>query len=182
MSFRRRDLIRGSLALGGVMALAGPGQALASALYGQQARKLSVVNLHTGETLSTAYWENGEYVPQALEAVNHVLRDHRTNEVHTIEPTLLDLMTVLSRQVDTNRPFEIISGYRSPATNAALHDHTTGVASNSLHMQGQAVDLRVEGVKLAHLRDVALEMQLGGVGFYPASDFVHVDVGRIRRW
>jgi uncharacterized protein YcbK (DUF882 family) len=178
----RRQIIRAGLAAAGASLFAGPAPALAAALSGASSRKLSLVNLHTGEHLAGTYWENGAYVPQALAAMNHVLRDHRTGEVRAIEPTVFDLMTALSKKAESARPFEIICGYRSPATNAMLHDTTTGVASKSLHMQGQAVDLRLPGVQLAHLRDAALDLKLGGVGYYPASDFVHVDVGRVRRW
>ncbi len=181
MSFQRRDLIKFGLTLGAV-AVTGTSRAFASALSAEQVRQISVHNLHTDESLTAAYWEDGAYVPDALSAVNHVLRDFRTGDVHAIEPKLLDLLTVLKRQVGANAPFQIISGYRSPQTNAALHEKSSGVASNSLHMQGQAVDIRVPGVQLTHLRDAALAMQAGGVGFYPGSDFVHVDVGRVRHW
>ncbi len=181
MSFQRRDLIKFGLALG-AGALTGAGRAFASGIAGDDVRQLAVHNLHTGESLKAAYWEAGSYVPDALQAVNHVLRDHRTGDVHAIEPHLLDLMTTLSRRVESTKPFQIISGYRSPASNASLHAKSNGVATHSLHMQGQAVDIRLEGVSLTQLRDAALGMQIGGVGFYPGSDFVHVDVGRVRRW
>ena len=149
-----------------------------------EVRALSLDNLHTGEKLAVAYWESGRYLPDALSAVNHVLRDFRSGEVHPIMPGLLDLLAVLHARLDTKSPFEVISGYRSPKTNAMLRaesDHS-GVASNSLHMQGMAIDIRVGGRSLAALRDAALVQRAGGVGYYPASDFVHVDVGRVRRW
>ena len=145
-------------------------------------RSLALSNLHTGEKVKLDYWADGAYEPGALAQISHVLRDHRTGDVHAIEPHLLDLMTTLSRRVESTKPFQIISGYRSPASNASLHAKSNGVATHSLHMQGQAVDIRLEGVSLTQLRDAALGMQIGGVGFYPGSDFVHVDVGRVRRW
>lgn len=148
------------------------------------ARSLSLDNLHTGEKLSVNYWVNGAYQPDALAEVDRVLRDFRTGDIHPIAPTLLDLLTGLRLKLDSVQPFEVISGYRSPKTNAILreaHEHS-GVASQSLHMQGMAIDVRVPGRALASLRDAALAARGGGVGYYPASDFVHVDVGRVRRW
>jgi uncharacterized protein YcbK (DUF882 family) len=153
-----------------------------SPLAALSARRLAFDNLHTGERLDVAYWENGAYVPQALTAVNHVLRDHRNNEVHVIEPRLLDLLTALSHRLEAGPNFEVISGYRSPATNAMLHAESSEVARGSLHMQGEAIDIRMSGLNLAYLHNAALELDMGGVGYYPGSDFVHVDVGRVRRW
>jgi len=146
------------------------------------ARSLSVANLHTGEALNATYWEGGAYVPDALAALNKVLRDHRTGEVHAISPALFDLVADLRGRLGSGAVVQIISGYRSPASNAALHARSNGVATRSLHMRGEAIDLRLGGVDLGHLRDAAWSLQRGGVGFYPQSRFVHVDVGRIRRW
>jgi uncharacterized protein YcbK (DUF882 family) len=146
------------------------------------ARSLSLLNLHTGETLKSTFFENGGYVPGALAAMDHLLRDFRTGDVHPIAPALLDLVTTLTARLETDQAVHVISGYRSPKTNAALHERSDGVATHSLHMDGMAMDIRIPGVELAHLRDAALSLQSGGVGFYPGSDFVHVDVGRIRRW
>jgi uncharacterized protein YcbK (DUF882 family) len=143
---------------------------------------VAFTNLHTGESLSATYWEAGAYVPDALQALNHILRDHRTGEVHEIAPGLFDLVAALRERVETSAVVQVISGYRSPATNASLHARSDGVATHSLHMRGQATDLRIAGVELGRLRDAAWALQGGGVGFYPASQFVHVDVGRIRHW
>lgn len=158
-------------------------------LFGQVARasatgprSLSLLNLHTGETLKSTFFENGGYVPGALAAMDHLLRDFRTGDVHPIAPGLLDLVTTLTARLETDQTVHVISGYRSPQTNAALHEHSNGVAAHSLHMDGMAMDIRIPGVELGHLRDAALSLQRGGVGFYPGSDFVHVDVGRVRRW
>lgn len=148
----------------------------------EAARRLSFINTHTGDTFADAYWQNGTYVPDALAAINHVMRDHRSNETHPIDVRLLDQLTALRGVVGTAAPFQIISGYRSPATNAMLHENSSGVATRSLHMDGRAIDIRVTGVALETLRDAALNMQAGGVGYYPASDFIHVDTGRVRRW
>ena len=146
------------------------------------ARTLAFRNTHTDEAVKVTYWEGGEYSPDALASVNHVLRDFRTGDVHPIEPKLLDLLTLLQSRTETTQPYQIISGYRSPRTNALLHERSGGVATHSLHMEGKAIDIRVPGVRLASLRDAALGLSLGGVGYYPSSDFVHVDVGRVRRW
>jgi uncharacterized protein YcbK (DUF882 family) len=147
-----------------------------------QARQLAFVNTHTGDRFSDAYWENGNYVPDAMAAINHVMRDHRSGEAHAIDPRLLDQLHGLKGLVNASSPFQIISGYRSPATNAALHENSSGVATRSLHMDGRAIDIRVGGVDLTRLRDAAIGMQAGGVGYYEASDFIHVDTGRVRRW
>ena len=145
-------------------------------------RALSFAHLHTGERPSLEYYCDGRYQPDALAAVNHLMRDFRTGEVGTMDPALLDLLHRLSGLTGTRRPFEIISGYRSPATNEALRRRSGGVASHSLHMKGQAIDIRLADVPLAQLRDAALSMRGGGVGYYLQSDFVHVDTGRVRAW
>lgn len=145
-------------------------------------RALSFDNLHTGEKLKIDYWVEGRYVPDALTDINHLLRDYRNGEVHQIDPKLLDLLNLLHGRLGSNAPFEVISGYRSPATNAMLHERSRGVASHSLHMKGMAIDIRLSDRDLADLHNTALAMQAGGVGYYPALDFVHVDVGRVRRW
>jgi uncharacterized protein YcbK (DUF882 family) len=177
MSSHRRDLLRGAIGLAGATLLGGAARAAATG-----PRTLSLLNLHTGERLKATYFEGGEYVADALDAVNHVLRDFRTGDVHPIAPGLLDLVNTLQARLETTQTVHVISGYRSPRTNAMLHEHSEGVASHSLHMVGEAMDIRIPGVELASLRDAALELKRGGVGYYAASDFVHVDVGRVRRW
>lgn len=145
-------------------------------------RLLSFVNTHTGDTFADAYWERGNYVRDAMAAINHVMRDHRSGETHAIDPRLLDQLHTLKGVVGGAAPYQIISGYRSPASNAMLHEQSSGVATRSLHMEGRAIDIRVGGVDLPRLRDAALGMNAGGVGYYEASDFIHVDTGRVRRW
>lgn len=145
-------------------------------------RVLAFSHLHTGERLEVEYFAAGSYVPDALGAVNHLLRDFRSGDVGSIDPALLDLLHGLRERTGTQRPFQIISGYRSPATNRMLHERSSGVATKSLHMSGQAIDIRLADVPLATLRDTALTLGRGGVGFYPGSDFVHVDTGRVRAW
>jgi uncharacterized protein YcbK (DUF882 family) len=148
-------------------------------------RVLSFFNTHTGERLRTPYCCNGEYQPDALKEINYILRDFRANEVKPIDPKLLDLLHELGGTLETDQPFHIISGYRSPHTNTLLQARggaQSGVASRSLHMVGKAIDIRVPGVKLDHLRAAARSLKLGGVGYYPSSNFVHVDTGRVRFW
>jgi uncharacterized protein YcbK (DUF882 family) len=136
----------------------------------------------TGETLKTVYFDGGEYVPGALLEVNYFFRDFRANQLKAIDPRLLDLLHRINHALDTSRPFNLISGYRSPATNAWLASQSEGVARHSLHMDGMASDINVQGRSLALVQMVALAMRGGGVGYYPRSDFVHVDTGRVRRW
>jgi uncharacterized protein YcbK (DUF882 family) len=147
-----------------------------------ESRALSLYNLHTGERLKTVYFDCGEYVPGALREVNYFFRDFRANLVKPIDPRLLDLLHRINCALDTSQPFNLISGYRSAATNAWLASRSEGVARHSLHMEGMAADINVPGRSLALLQFVALAMRGGGVGYYPRSDFVHVDTGRVRRW
>lgn len=148
----------------------------------QAPRALRFDHLHTGERLSVEYFSAGTYVPDALVAVDHLLRDFRTEDVGHIDPGLLDLLYRLTMATGTGKPFEIISGYRSPATNSMLHQRSSGVATHSLHMTGQAIDIRLGDVPLAALRSASLALRAGGVGYYPKSNFVHVDTGRVRAW
>jgi uncharacterized protein YcbK (DUF882 family) len=148
-------------------------------------RVLSFFNTHTGERLKTTYCTGGTYQADALRDLNFILRDFRANEIKPIDPRVFDLLHELGGTLETDQPFHIISGYRSPQTNALLRERggaSTGVASHSLHMVGQAIDIRVPGVKLDHLRDTAKSLKIGGVGFYPDLNFVHVDIGRVRYW
>lgn len=145
------------------------------------ARRVSFYHTHTGERLKAVYYENGRYVPDALDAINRVLRDFRTGQVHRIDRRLLDQLAALDACCGGGT-FEVISGFRSPATNAMLRETTSGVAAHSLHMQGRAIDVRLSGFDTAKLRAAALRARRGGVGFYPASDFVHLDTGRFRTW
>jgi uncharacterized protein YcbK (DUF882 family) len=145
-------------------------------------RRAYLHNLHTDEWLDEVYFENGHYVPGALAAAMRVLRDWRDGEEHAMDPRLFDLLHNLRSGIETSAPFQIISGYRSPATNAMLHERSGEVAAKSQHLLGKALDIRIEGVDLARLHSAALSLKLGGVGYYPASDFVHVDVGPVRRW
>jgi uncharacterized protein YcbK (DUF882 family) len=145
-------------------------------------RSLAFYNTHTGESLRAVYWVQGHYLPEALADVDYVLRDHRTDEVKPIDPPLLDLLHAIGAALASRRPFYIISGYRSPATNAYLRFFDGGIAEHSMHMEGKAVDIRLPGCPCARLRRTAIALRGGGVGYYPHSNFVHIDVGRIRYW
>lgn len=145
-------------------------------------RVLRFYNLHTNERLHCQYWSNGHYDASALEDIAYVLRDFRTNDVKPIHTGLLDLLTQAQTQVSSQKEFHVISGYRSPVTNAKLNAHSNGVAKRSLHMQGKAIDVRLPGTPLSVLRQVGRDLKLGGVGYYPKSDFVHLDIGRPRQW
>lgn len=145
-------------------------------------RKLSLSNLHTGEQLTATYWAEGQYQMSELQAISHLLRDHRTGDVHQMDNELLDLLNALHQKMGGKKAFQVISGYRSPKTNAALRQNSSGVAKKSFHMKGQAIDIRLPGCQLSDLRKAALACQAGGVGYYPESDFIHVDTGPVRHW
>lgn len=171
---------RGFLGTGGIAAamLILPRRAHASA----SPRSLAFRHTHTQERLAVTYAIGDRYVPDALDRVAQFLRDFRNGEMHAIDPALLDQLHALTRVTAGAATIEVISGYRSPATNRMLHERSHGVATQSLHLEGRAIDIRVAGVRLTDLRDAALSLRAGGVGYYPASDFVHVDTGRVRRW
>lgn len=145
-------------------------------------RVLTFENLHTGEKLKSVYWANGSYIQTNLADINHILRDHRTDDVRVIDPRLLDLLHELKMTVGSHKPFAIISGYRSPKTNAMLRANSGGVAKRSMHLEGRAVDIRIPGYHLSKLRQAALSLRGGGVGYYPKSGFIHMDTGRVRSW
>jgi uncharacterized protein YcbK (DUF882 family) len=145
-------------------------------------RELSFRNLHTDEKLSVAYWRNGAYDRRALARINHILRDFRSGDVHNINVSLLDFLHDLNAKLRRDSEIEIISGYRSPKTNSVLSRASDGVAKKSFHMKGMAIDINMPGVSLSKLRGAAVSMGRGGVGYYPSSGFVHVDVGPARQW
>ena len=145
-------------------------------------KMISLQNSHTGDKLRLTYFERGLYIEDALQEIDYILRDYHTGDIHPIDPALLDQLHELKLRLGVSRPFNIISGYRSPETNANLRRHSDGVAKHSLHMQGRAVDIRLDGYGASTIRDAALSMQRGGVGYYSASNFVHLDTGDVRTW
>jgi uncharacterized protein YcbK (DUF882 family) len=188
MRISRRALLRmsgGALASPITSILTAPALAAPAIVGGKKldVRTLSFDCVNLGEQLKPVdYWVEGKYVPQALAAIDNALRDFMSDEIHPIEPKLLDVLHQLGRTLETGGRFELICGYRSPKTNELLRKNDPGVAEYSLHMKGLAVDVALKGPPLRQQYEAAFAMQLGGVGYYPDSDFIHVDVGRVRRW
>lgn len=173
---RRGFLAAAATAVAGVLS---PRMAFAQPM---DPRVLEFNHTHTGEKLAIEYWRAGDYEPEGLGAINRLMRDFRTGDIHPIDPGLLDLLHDIKNATETRAPFEIISAYRSPKTNAALNRHSDGVARNSLHLRGKAIDIRLADVSLGDLRRAALSTRRGGVGYYAGSNFIHVDTGRVRAW
>lgn len=171
----RRHLLRSGIGAAAAFAAA-------PALAMTESRKLAFVNTHTGESLAVSYFHAGSYDSVGLEQVARVLRDHRTGDIHPIDPALLDLLHELQALAGRDDAFEVISGYRSPKTNSMLNARSSGVATRSLHMDGKAIDIRLPGFQTKKLQQLAMSLRRGGVGYYAASDFVHVDTGRVRYW
>ncbi|MDH4256326.1 MAG: DUF882 domain-containing protein [Gammaproteobacteria bacterium] len=170
-------LVASTLALAAILAPAG-------GTIASDARKLSFYHTHTGKSLEVVYAENGEYLPGALQQINNFLSDFRTGDIVRIDPGLLDLIWDVREGLDGDATYEVISAYRSPQTNEMLRGRSSasGVAKNSQHTHGKAIDVRLEGVDTRSLRDQALALRRGGVGYYQSSDFVHMDTGRVRSW
>ena len=175
----RRAFLRGVAATIPAAVLMSPWGRLTAAV---DKRKLSFHHTHTHEKMSVVYYADGQLLPDSLAQIDRFLRDFRTNDVHKIDPVLLDFLHSVSAAADYRGTFEVISGYRSPKTNAMLRRNGSGVAKKSLHMQGRAIDVRMRGVETSKLRKIAVAMKLGGVGYYPRSNFIHLDTGRVRSW
>ena len=182
---QRRSFLKSSAMLAAVLsapALARTASVTASSQAMLHERTLRMYNTHTGESLRTVFWAEGAFVPDAMNDINQLLRDHRNNEVAQIDPKLLFLLDQVSNAVGGDSVVHIISGYRSPASNRLLAEKTGGVARHSLHLDGKAIDVRIPGRDLAALHKAALHAGGGGVGYYPDSQFVHMDTGRLRHW
>jgi len=178
----RRLFLKG-LAYGSAIAVSGfPGIVKAASNWDQTPRKLAFYNLHTDEKLIMTYFEDGQYVKGAMQEINYLLRDHRSGDVRAMDPKLFNLLHDLQAKLGGNKTFQVISGYRSPSTNAMLNKKSNGVATKSLHMQGQAIDIRIEGVDSKIIQRASMTLKQGGVGYYRKSNFVHVDTGRVRAW
>lgn len=177
----RRQFLK-TTAVAGLAQLLPPGVQALHALEIPAEKSLSFYNLHTCENLKTVYWADNAYRPEALSQINHILRDYRTGGIKPIAVSLLDLLYDITRLLKTEARFQVISGYRSPETNAMLASRSNLVDKNSLHMQGKAIDINLEGQELSTLRTVAMNLARGGVGLYRKTNFVHVDVGRVRFW
>jgi uncharacterized protein YcbK (DUF882 family) len=178
MPVGRREFLLGTLS--GVTGLSALGATRTA--FATEAQSLTFYHIHTSETLKVTYREHGELIAGALDEINHFLRDFRTTETHPIDVALLDELHRLYGQFEGRGHFEVISGYRSPRTNEALRHVTSGVAEHSLHVKGRAIDVRLTSAKTDKLRDAAIAMKSGGVGYYAESNFVHIDTGAFRTW
>lgn len=145
-------------------------------------RRIALLNTHTAESLEIAYFADGAYVAEALGHLNQLLRDHRTGEVGVIDSALFDVLHQVALAANADPTFEVISGFRSASSNDMLRAQGGGVARQSLHLKGMAIDVRLRGIECSRLRDIGLELACGGVGYYPKSGFVHLDTGRVRNW
>ena len=143
---------------------------------------LNLYNLHTTESINTVFWAEGTYNPSALQELNYFLRDHRTDEIKAIDTRIFSLVYLLNKKIDNQRPVSVISGYRSPETNRMLAERNAGVATNSYHIKGRAIDIRIPGKDTKQLRDIGLKLGVGGVGYYARSNFAHFDTGPRRNW
>ncbi len=179
---QRRDLLKigGAGLIASMLPLMGARSAMASTDNGTW--KIAFRHAHTGESFSGVYRVGDKYLPEAFERINYVLRDFRTKEVFPMDPHMIDILSLIHKKLDANDPYNILSAYRSPKTNAMLGKRTRGVASNSFHMYGQATDIRIPGYGAKKIRNVAKSLKAGGVGYYPRSGFVHVDTGAVRSW
>ncbi len=180
IDLKRRRLLHG-------MALTVPGVLLGTMPYRSLAtvaekRSLRFFHTHTNDKLCIDYYAGNQYISNALDKINYFLRDFRTGDQFPIDPKLLDMLFHVQNKLASRGVFQVISGYRSPKTNDALRRKSHGVAKHSLHMQGRAIDIRLTDVDTAAIRNAALAMQKGGVGYYKNSDFVHLDTGRFRTW
>lgn len=180
LKLSRRDFL--TSLTGVAVAMSTPGAAIASATLPARDRELSFYNTHTGEKLAATFWSEGKYLDDGIEAISWLLRDHRAGVAGPMDPKLLDLLHQLQTSVDHKGQFHVISGYRSPKTNEMLAKRSSSVAKRSYHMQGKAIDVRLPGFDTRQLRKAALNLKAGGVGYYAKSDFVHLDVGRVRYW
>ncbi|EPN8544361.1 MULTISPECIES: DUF882 domain-containing protein [Vibrio] len=178
-NFSRRDFLK--MTAGGVV-LASALPSFSWASLPDEPRALAMNNLNTGEILETCYFDGKRYINDELQRLNEFCRDHRLNEVHPMDRRLFDQISQIQKLIGTEAEVIVISGYRSPATNASLRNGSSRVAKKSMHMEGKAIDFRLDGVKLSTVRDAALSLKAGGVGYYPSSNFIHIDTGAVRSW
>ncbi len=178
----RRLFLKGGLTLSAAALISTIGVTPAFAAPKGGRYDFSVHNMHTGDTYKGIYRVGNQYLPEAFEEINHALRDHRTGDVFPIDPRVIDIAAAVHKMSGSKKEFQILSGYRSPKTNNKLRGKSTGVAKQSLHMSGQAMDLKLPDVSNSRLRQLAIKLKAGGVGYYPRSGFIHVDSGQFRTW
>lgn len=181
-TMERRGFLKAGLTLSATAILSTGLVKPALAWGNNSAYRVSFRNQHTGENFSGVYRVGNKYLPEAFERINYVLRDHRQNEIFPIDPRAIDIVAIVHGATGSSNPYSLLSGYRSPRTNSALRSHSEGVAKNSLHLSGQAIDVRLEGVNASRIRELAMRLNAGGVGYYPRSGFVHMDSGAVRHW
>ena len=175
----RRSFLKSSVVIASALSMPALARA-ANAAPGE--RTLRLYNTHTGESIKSVFWAEGKFVPESMEEINKLLRDHRNNTIAQIDPALLLLLEKVSSQFGSDKQLHVISGYRSPESNKKLAEASGGVAKHSMHIEGKAIDIRMPGQDLASLHKAAMNAKGGGVGYYPSSQFVHMDTGRTRYW
>ncbi len=178
----RRTIIKAGIITAAASFVPCKAMAVAESFLTMNKREISFYNLHSKEYLQSTYWIDGEYIPDAMAEINYILRDHYNGAVKSIDKKLINLLFAIKQKLGTKEPFHIISGYRTAKTNSTLRKNNKGAAKNSMHIYGKAVDLRMPGHKLKDLRRTAYKLKSGGVGYYPGSNFVHLDVGKPRYW
>ena len=176
----RRDILK--LGLAGTLASIVPLGFSSEANAARNTWRVRFRHAHTGESFNGVYRVGDRYIPEAFEKINYTLRDFRTGEIFPMDPRVIDIMALVQKKAGQRAPIEILSGYRSPKTNAGLRRNSSGVAKNSFHMYGQALDMHIKGYSTSSLRNIAKSLRAGGVGYYPRSSFVHVDTGTVRSW
>jgi len=159
-----------------------PAEAKVKAKPSGASRRISLVALNNSDRFDGIYWENGRYLPDAQRKISHLMRDSHNGQIHKIDPHLFDQLWELSRLLNLKEPFQVVCGYRSPTTNALARRRSSGVAKKSLHMSGRAIDIRLAGRSVSTLSRAARSMKAGGVGYYPKSNFIHIDTGAVRTW
>jgi uncharacterized protein YcbK (DUF882 family) len=178
----RRSVLKGGLTLSMSALMSVSSFKPVMAFAGNGTYNVSFSNQRSGETFSGVYRVGNKYLPQAFERINYVMRDVREDEIFPMDPRVIDIISIVHKYLNTNEPYTLLSGYRSPHTNAALRASGEGVAKRSLHMSGQAIDVRLGEMNPSHIREAAIKLGAGGVGYYPRSSFVHMDSGKFRTW
>lgn len=179
---QRRSFLKSSVVIASALSVPAFAKAAQTTKVDPVERALRLYNTHTGESLRSIFWAEGQYIPDALKDINKLLRDHRSNTITEMDPKLLTLLNRVSDKFGGSDVLHVISGYRSPETNRKLAAASGGVAKHSMHLEGKAIDIRLPGRDLAQLHKAALAVRGGGVGYYPSSQFVHMDTGRVRTW
>lgn len=180
--FIARAIVGGTALVSGAALAIPPRDSLPDKPTSQMPRRLHLINDHTKETLNVEYWQNGQYINNTLGQLHYLLRDHHTGKAALIDPRLYDFLYNIQGQFDTTEPIHVLSGYRTPETNAYLRKTSLGVARNSFHTKGRAVDIYIPGIDAKGIQKAARKLQLGGVGYYAKAGFVHLDTGYVRHW